>query len=91
MSHLCTHVPEDPKLVLAVEVSKQSYDEFYIPFTAGRRGRKLKLASFKGNVLFVPVDSEATWGWMSKDQFDEMYEPITGFLSESDFTVCRAK
>ena len=91
MAHMCTHIPDDPKLVLAVEVSKQSYDEFYIPFTAGRRGRKTKLASLEGNVLVVPVDSEATWGWVTKEQFDETYEPVAGFLSKTDFTVCKAK
>lgn len=89
MSHMCTHLPDDPTLVLAIRVTEETYEDYYRIFTNGKRGRKLSLDTLEGNVIFVPVDSEASWGWMVREQFDEMYEPVNTWV-KSRFTLCKA-
>lgn len=84
--HMCTHVPADPKQVLALRITEATYNKYLA--LAGKT--KLPLEELDGNVVIVPVDVDASWGWMDRKEFDNEYEAIEGW-SKSRFTLCKKK
>lgn len=78
-----------PTMVLAIRVTPQTYEDIYIPFTNGKRGRKHTLESLEGAVIMVPVNGDANWGWINQEKFDRQFEPLENW-SRTRFTLCRA-
>lgn len=87
--HMCTYVPDDPQAVLALRIDNEDAYEKYVKI-AQIKGRALKMEKILSGVVFVPVDVDASWGWMTRDNFNEIYEPVENW-SRARFTLCVAK
>lgn len=77
---------EQATLVLALRVSDETYDT-YLSLVSGKPGRRVKKDALVGNVIVVPMNSEAAWSWMIREQFDELYQAMESW-SKSRFTMC---
>lgn len=87
MRKMVTFVPEDPKLVLALPINEGTWDYFAALFPNNKP--PLDKDAVLGGYIVVPVDTEATWGWMTKENFEEMYKHIEQGMRHS-FTTFRA-
>lgn len=71
--HMCKHVPDDPTMVLAVEINPITYNLIYHRIAVASKKAILSYDTIKGNMLVVPVDGENDWGHMSAQDFNELH------------------
>lgn len=84
--HICTHVPRDPKMVLALRITEETYEIFKM-LPKSKAGRPPSVSTMLGRIIVVAVDSQCEWGMMMQEDFDQMYTPVEKW-SKSRFTLC---
>lgn len=72
MQKMVTFIPPDPKLVLALEITEETWPYFLRLLETDDPPFEKNVAL--GGYIVVSIDSPCEWGWMRNKDFNELYE-----------------